>query len=314
MTFRESLKTFTKTPWFRLIYLVLLGLASGSMFFAFAFSQAGCLAIFVIALTAFVVPFWFGERRSRRHVVNGVIVFLVALLVLTVLRTDFVLNLPPVEIQSDPAFGADPSMTLRMGNVTPYHAAGPTNFTFRVLLNTTDNATPAEFNVWLNLTTFTGFVPTEASFPMGPDPSNLTTNAKNGTWYVTNATLYGAVYGFGFAVRRLASGNWTSTFVFLGPIAAPYETWLAYSALGSSSTILITFVFFVFILFLWWYSGRMRRTRAGMADRAHELRKESPRAESGKAGKSAAFTCTNCGADVTGDASSCPKCGAVFEE
>src|SRR5207245_1868567 len=39
-----------------------------------------------------------------------------------------------------------------------------------------------------------------------------------------------------------------------------------------------------------------------------------PKSEpSEKAAKAAAYTCTNCGADVGEDDEKCPKCGAVFE-
>jgi len=138
-------------------------------------------------------------------------------------------------------------------------------------------------------------------------------NPYRGTLFTVNASLGGSVYGMAFAAHRLGD-NWTFTPAVLAPIAAPVGTLFAFFFLYSVPLLGFAFSFYLFILFLWWYSGRMRRTRAGMADRAHELRKESPRAEGGKAGKSAAFTCTNCGADVTGDASSCPKCGAVFEE
>ncbi|TLZ78996.1 MAG: zinc ribbon domain-containing protein [Methanobacteriota archaeon] len=53
---------------------------------------------------------------------------------------------------------------------------------------------------------------------------------------------------------------------------------------------------------------------AGDADPDARRRAADPEGESEKASKAAAFTCTNCGADVDESAEKCPKCGAVFEE
>ena len=310
MPLREQLKAFLKTPWSRVIYVVLLGIFVGWMFAIFAFGVSVCLALLVIALTMFVVPFWFGERRPRRFLVNGLVIFAIGLVVVAGLRTQIVLTAPPIELESFE--GLEPTLTLRNGTVEPFRADPSTVFMFRVVLFSANNSTAREFEVFVNLTVIDGFAVSGQVFRMAPAPM-ADPNPYNGTLFTVNASLGGSVYGMAFAAHR-PGDNWTFTPAVLAPIAAPVGTLFAFFFLYSVPLLGFAFSFYLFILFLWWYTGRMRRTRAGMADRAHELRKESPRAESGKAGKSAAFTCTNCGADVTGDASSCPKCAAVFEE
>ncbi|MGQ0797708.1 MAG: zinc ribbon domain-containing protein [Methanobacteriota archaeon] len=310
MPLREQLKAFLKTPWSRVLYVAVLGLFVGWMFAIFAFGVSVCLALLVIALTMFVVPFWFGERRPRRFLVNGLVIFAIALVVVASLRTQIVLSAPPIEIQS--LEGLEPTLTLRNGTVEPFRADSTTTFTFRVVLYSANNSTAGEYEVFVNLTTIDGLAVSDQPYRMSPAPI-ADPNPYNGTLFTANVSLGEAVYGMAFAAHR-PGDNWTFTPAILAPIAASGWTLFGFFFLYSTSLLALAFAFYLFILFLWWYSGRMRRTRAAMADRARELRKESPRAESGKAGKASAFTCTNCGADVTEDAASCPKCGAIFEE
>lgn len=310
MSLQDQLKAFLKTPWSRVIYVVLLGLFAGWMFAIFAFGVSVCLALLVIALTMFVVPFWFGERGPRRFLVNGLVIFVIALVFVAGLRTQIVLAAPPIELESFE--GLEPTLTLRNGTVEPFRTDTTTRFTFRVVLFSTNNSTANEFNVFVNLTIIDGLAVSNQAVEMAPAPT-ADLNPYNGTLFTANVSLGGSVYGMAFAAHR-PGDNWTFTPAILAPIAAPAWTLFGFFFLYSIPLLGLAFSFYLFILFLWWYSGRMRRTRAAMADRAREVRKESPRAESGKAAKASAFTCTNCGADVTEDASSCPKCGAVFEE
>jgi len=286
------------------------------MFFLFAFGPQFCLSILVIALTMFVVPFWFGERRPRRFLVNGLIIFVIALLVLSALRTDFVLNLPPLSTESLPGVGQNENILLRNGTVTPFHADGPTDFAFRVQLFTIGNNTTADFEVRLNVTILDGLSGSFLNTSMVIDPSS-SVQTLYGPWYNGSATLYGSVYGFTFLAHDTRNGgNWTRTVLRPGPIAASAGAWYAYNALISSFTIAITLAFYLTIIFMWWYSARMKRTRAELLDRAKAPRRdaETKTSKDGKAAKATAFTCTSCGADVVDDAPSCPKCGAVFED
>lgn len=313
MAFRDAWKKFIPTPWFRITYTVLMGVLT-ALLFPFVFGAAACLALLVIPLTVFVVPYWFGERKAKRFIVNGLVVFVVALLLLGLLRTQAVLSAEPFEVQSFTGGGQDPTMSLLNGTVSPFRSEGPTPFTFEVVLRTTDNMSPADFAVWMNLTIVDGVSIRSEPFRMVP-AAGASDNTRNGTRFTNTTTLGGAIYGFGFAVQNVTSGNWTTTPVLLAPIAAPAATFFAFFLIFSLPLILFTFAFYLIILFMWWWSSRMRRRMVPPREEEEAAEEPNPRpADAGKASKAAAFTCTNCGADVTEDATSCAKCGAVFED
>jgi hypothetical protein len=303
-----------KSPWFRVVYVPLLGAFTGFMLFLFAFGAVVCLSILVINLTLFVVPFWFGERRPRRLVVNGLLALLIAFLLLGALRTNLVLSIEPLSVQSFPGPGQDNTISLTNGTVTPFHSDVPEVFRFRVTLTSTDgNATPDAFDVRLNLTIVEGVSLRFENVTMVHNVSSGT-DLQNGVSYENDTPLFGSIYGYGFEAHQAGGANWTKTTVLVGPIAASPGTWYVYNLLVASFTMVISVVFYLTIVFLWWYMGRMRRTRGEIMERVRERTKDTSSVAGGKATKATAFTCTNCGADVTEDASSCPKCGALFED
>jgi hypothetical protein len=311
---QDAWKRFIGTPYFRIVYIVVMALLT-ALLFPFAFGAAACLALLVIPLTIFVVPYWFGERRPRRLVVNGLVVFAIALPIVGAFQTGAVLDLPPFELSSFAFPGENTTMSLTNGTAAPYRVEGPANVTFRVLLTTTDNATPADFAVWLNLTRVDGFAFNAETFPMAPEPP-VGNNTRNGTWFTVNATVPSAVVGTGFSVERQSDENWTRTGVYLGPITGSWGTYFGYFVLFSAPLLGLTLAFYLMILFMWWYTVRMRsRTVRRVPETEPEPAEEAaPAPASGTAGKAAAFTCTNCGADVGDDAVKCPKCGATFED
>lgn len=304
-------KRFVATPYFRVVYVGVLGVLTAFLF-PFAFGAAACLALLVIPLTTFVVPYWFGERKPRRLAVNGVVVFLIALPIVAALQTGAILDLSPFELQSLPDPGGNATMSLSNGTVDPFRAEGPATFTFRVLLTTTDNATPADFEVWMNLTRVQSFAFVVGSARMVPEPG-AENNTRNGTWFTVDATVAPEVVGTGFSAKRVSEGRWTRTGVFLGPLSGAWATYFGYFVLYSGPILGLTLAFYFLILFMWWYTARMR-TRIGRPLPPAEADEVEATSSSGKAGKAAAFTCTNCGADVSEDASKCPKCGAAFED
>ena len=309
MVSRDQIKAFTKTPWFRVVYLALVGIFVSWMYAVFLFSSAVCLAFLVMSLTVFVVPFWFGERNARRFLLNGLVIFAIAVVLAAAFRAQIVLAAEPFEIESFP--GLDPALTLQNGTVVPFHS-GPGAYNFSVDLITPTNSSPANFSVWLNLTIIENLVQREESYPMSPalDPDNDTISGARFTYEVD---LVDAVYGMWFYAESLG-GNWTATTLLLGPVVASASTWYVFFLVFGSPALILPLVFYFFILFMWWYSGRMRRTRERMLERGRRREEPAAHVDPEKAGKAAAFTCTNCGADVEDTDEKCPKCGAVFED
>jgi hypothetical protein len=327
--FKTWFQKFRGTLWFRITYLVLLGVIVGELY-VLTLSSIACLALLLMPVSLFVVPYWLGERKLRRFGANLLVVMFIAVLLAAAMSTQALLaQAAPPPLVSVPGFDSDPTMILANGTVTPYRAPPSTPFTFRVKLTTTVDGTPSQYNVSLNLTTITGLTGVDRhSYPMQYSPENgSSNNTRNGTWYATTRPLPEAIYGFGFAVRN-PSSNWTSAGIDLGPLTASGWTFFGffvYATALSQVTILAVIAYFA-ILFLWWFTIRQREARAKALARAgespktaaKETPKESPKSTTsstgGKAGKVAAFTCTNCGADVDETDLKCPKCGAAFED
>ncbi len=313
----EMLLRYRKTRWFRVTYLLLLGFIVGLLYFL-ASSALACLVIILMPTLVFIVPYFFGERKGRRLAVNALPVFLIAILFATALQTQFLLAQPQaIPRQSFPGIESSPTMALSNGTVTPYHADPSTPFTFRVKVTTTVNGTPMNYKVYLNLTVISSlsFVKLPAT-AMAPSPGNATTNTRNGTWYETRLNnLTDAIYVYGFSVNKGA--NWTISNLDFGPFTASWGTLYVLILYFTGTSMTLPLIFYFLILFLWWYTTRARQMRTRDLGGTIEIPKEkpAPKAEPAeKATKAAAFTCTNCGADVRDEDEKCPKCGAVFEE
>lgn len=320
----NRLLQFRKTVWFRVTYLVLLGLIVPNLL-PFTAGGLGCLVIIVVPLAVFLVPYYLGERSMKHFAVNALPVILIAVLLGGALSTNLLLSqAAPIPLASTPGPFMSPAMALANGTVVPYHADPPQAFTFRVRLTTTANATPATFKVFMNLTTISGLASYATSaysmtFAPGPGSSN---NTHQGTWFeYTTRNLSSQIYGYGFSVWDNRA-NWTLTNLDFGPLAAPVANFYGLFVYFTAFSMILPFTFYFVILFMWWYTVRARATRTRMLGTAPQIPKEKPKPKteeagppkSEKASKAAAFTCTNCGADVGESDEKCPKCGAVFEE
>jgi len=319
-------RAFRATPWFRVVYILVLG-GLVAQLFVLTESSLACLILFLMPFTAFLVPYYFGERRMRHFALNALPIFVIATLLAGATATQGVLErTAAVELSSAPISFSAPTMALANGTVAPYHAEPNRNFTFRVRLITTVNDSYLNYNVSLNLTVIDGVSGTQPSYPMAYSPgTNSSTNPRNGTWYEATLPLGGSIYGYAFSVPDKL-GNWTYTPSDFGPITASGTAFYGFFTYYTGISMTFPALFYFVILFMWWYTIRMRENRARMLGKEPLIPKEKPAPKSvdkaaekpadpgGKASKASAFTCTNCGADVGEDDQKCPKCGAVFEE
>ena len=321
---RKMFQRFRGTPWFRVTYLVLLGLIVAQLY-TLTQSPVACIAILLMPVSVFVVPYWLGERKMRRFAENAAPVFAIAILVAAATFTQSLLAQPdPLELRSFPTFQSTPTMVLSNGTVQPYHAPPDTNFTFRVKLTTSVNGAPGDYLVYLNLTVVRGLNAFERpSFAMAFDAANSTSNnTLNGTWFAKRMTLGDSIYGYGFSVRDQGT-NWTVSGADFGPLTASGWTYYGFFTYATAFSMTLPVIFYFLILFMWWYTRRSRQARTRMLGKLPEASAskdeptDKPKAEiefGSKASKAAAFTCTNCGADVRESDAKCPKCGAVFED
>jgi len=319
-------RAFRGTPWFRVLYVAILGGLVAELYLLTA-SALACLILFLMPFTVFLIPYYFGERRMRHFALNALPIFVIATLLAGGMATQALLaQNEPVELSSAAVPFSAPRMALANGTVAPYHADPNRDFTFRVRLITTVNDSYLNYNVSLNLTVIDGVSGTQPAFPMAYSPgTNSSTNPRNGTWYEATLPLGGSIYGYAFSVTD-KRGNWTYTPSDFGPITASGAAFYGFFTYYTGISMTFPALFYFVILFMWWYTIRMRQSRSRMLGKEPEIPKEKPAPKprddavekpadpGGKASKAAAFTCTNCGADVGEDDEKCPKCGAVFEE
>lgn len=318
--FNKLFTTFRRSIWFRVAYLVLLGVIVAFMFpFTFSAGGTACLFLLLMPLLVFIVPYFTGERKGKNFLINVLPVFLIAVLLVAVLQTGASVDTPPQVLESYAPAGS--LLAIDNGTVTPYKQLGPADFNFTLRVKATGGVNASQVSAYLNLTTFSGLSTSEQGFAMSPDPwRNAGNGSANGTWYYLSMPLDRAVYEFGFWAND-TQGNWTATLFPLGPIAAPYADYYGLWLYFSAFYLAIPFSFYFIILFMYWYSARMRRVRSRMLDLGTAEKKagggEAPTkgtAEGKVSKKAAAFTCTNCGADVDETDEKCPKCGATFED
>ena len=331
----KKLDAFRKTEWFTAVLLVVLGLVSVGLFQFTTIGGIGvCLGILLPPVTVFVIPYWLGERRIKRFALYILPVILIATLLITALQTQAVVAQGKPNLSSlgvDPATPtADlPTLTLWNGTVEPYNTpSANATYAFHVRLKAPTLTNLSQATVSLNMSELVGLSEALHSYPMVPDPARNDTS--NGTWYVTWRPLGTNVYAFQF-VASYRQGNTTLTTPVLAPILAPWTSFYVVWLISIAQFMIYPASFYFVILFMYWYTIRARKMRERLIERAGggekmDLKKGSRReAKAGeepsapapprdKTKKAAAFTCTNCGADVTEDDTKCPKCGAVFED
>lgn len=334
----KKLREFQKTEWFNVALLVVLGLVAVGMFQFTAIGGLGvCLGILLPPVTVFVIPYWLGERRMKRFALNIVPVLVIALILISALQTQAVMAQAPPNLSSGvpsntPATDL-PHLSLWNGTVVPHN--GPSanqSYAFHVRLKGGPGANVTQARVYVNMSELETFGGSLLPPVLLAVDAARTSNSTNGTWYIAWQPLGANIYAFYFYAND-GHGNQTFTDPVLAPVLGPWGSYyLLWFAFIGENYILYVGTFYFVILFMWWYTLRTRRLRERMieargakldlkkesakegetADKAEAANAPAPTRE--KTRKVAAFTCTNCGADVTEDDTKCPKCGAVFED
>jgi hypothetical protein len=124
----------------------------------------------------------------------------------------------------------------------------------------------------------------------------------DGETYYANVALAPTLHLFNFQVLNASGTVVAQTFGSWGPFNAPYDAILGTVWLRAYPAMVILGAGFYLILLLYWWTRKARDMRGARRPL------EKKRAEGG-----GEFTCTNCGADVTEEATKCANCGAVFE-
>src|SRR2546421_1059976 len=78
VSFRTWFQKFRPTVWFRITYLVLLGIIVAQLYIL-TLSPLACVVVLLMPVTTFVVPYWLGERKLRRFPGKLPVVFLISI-------------------------------------------------------------------------------------------------------------------------------------------------------------------------------------------------------------------------------------------
>jgi hypothetical protein len=334
----KIVQAFRKTKWFNILVLVVLGLVATGLWALTAAGPIGeCLGVLLIPVSVFVIPYWLGERRMKTFALNIIPVFIIAVVLIAALQTQSILS------QGDPTLSSGiapntatadlPPLSLWNGTVAPFGAPSANQtYAYHVRLKMVGNVNRSTVSVYLNITQVSGLSENFVAYRMHRDLGPLNTNTTNGTWYVIWHTLTPGIYGFYFFASDTGTNQSYSSGV-LGPIIQPWPDWYGFVFLFSAVNLIFPISFYFVILFMYWYTLRNRRMRARLIESSRAEKTDTEKGSAGgkrskeakegagppaptreKSRKAAAFTCTNCGADVTEADQKCPKCGAVFED
>ena len=258
MDFRVLWEKFRKTPYFRLLYLFLVASLIVAVTVTLLF--LGCLIILVVPIVMLVIPHYFGERRIRNHVVNGLAVVIFATVLYAAIATPDLLSRPSTELSADGA-RAD----LRQGFVTPFRGDAGASFNFTVNVTSTD-PDRGNFTVQVLLIDHEGLGAALRTVRMEAAEDG---DPADGEGYFANVTLRPVFHSFNFQV--LAAVNSTETVLAetpfsAGPFNAPYEAYLSVLWLRFVYFAVVFYgtPFFLFLMIYWWIA-KAKQVRGAQA-------------------------------------------------
>jgi len=294
VTFRDQFLRFRKTPLFRAFYLLLLSLVATMASLLGGF----CSGLFIVPLTALIVPYWLGERNLRRHALNGFVIWILASLFLALILAAS----SPLVVASPPGDTA-----LSSGIVTPFRGESGDSYNFTVTLTNASNLDPENFTLQLNVVSlFSGDSRTQNMSAVADDDLNT---ADGKVYYAIVSDFGSDIHEFRFVVKG-KNGTLAQSSYGLGPFTAPYPTYVGlFFVLGFLQTFLVILFFFL-LLSMWWLVRRSPR-RPMPKPKTPETEEAATTEE--KLAAASSYSCTNCGADVSEDDTKCPKCGATFD-
>jgi len=306
MDFRVAWEKFRGTVFFRLFYLFLVALLS-----AFLLTLgAVCIVLLLIPVVMLLIPYWFGERSTRNHALNGLLTIPLTALLFAFLLTPALTTQTqePQSVDCPEAFSSSPrgclsatgpQLQLRDGLVAPLTASPGTVFNFTVNL-TSSEPQASNYSVQVMVVNFEDLRFVSREYPMTRDARG-DRNFSNGESYYVETPLP-AVYHFGFNFQVLndsevigqTPGNG-------GPVNASYWTVYGYSVYQGLIGMFVLGLGFFLILLLYWWTRKAKEIRGSPKDRGRK------RDEGG-----GEYTCTNCGGDVSEADTKCSNCGAEF--
>ncbi len=255
-------------------------------------AQVVCLLPILVALLAYYIPTYFGLKDRKRLAVFGLVLFLVIGLSLGGALYSTVANYDVQEVSSD-------DNLLVGGTVSPSHVEPGDPLHFSVVLTSGNNSS----NVYLLLYNNWGEPSDNPNFTMA-----FSHSSSLGAVYTYNtSSLEEGIYYFQYGVNGTALSETAQSF---GPVNADLNKVLSNSLMSGTvySFYSMAVLFYILILLTWWMDRSKKKIFEMEQKRAQTKDKKVKDAKDEK------FVCSDCGAEVPGEADKCPSCGASFED
>ncbi len=274
-----------------ILYLLLISVIS-----SFLLVYTGCIAILLIPLIIFGIPYFLKERKPRRYFIYGFVVAIFTLIIGNIVLTYLFVSSPNPIVS-----GSSNNVTLSDGMVEPRIGSVGGTYNFTVLYVNLEAVNSTDVDVTLILFEFSS--DTRTRHPMMKNTSN---SATSGWPCHIELTVMEGVYWFYFNTTTYNDSNITyaESDAGFGPInASAFLYFWVFLPIVALSLILPISLYFLIVGMYWW-TEKAKQMRGGLP----ELSKKKEKEETGE------FECSNCGAVVSSYAPRCPRCLAVFEE
>lgn len=253
-------------------------------------AQVVCLLPILVALLAYYIPTYFGLKERKRLAAFGLVLFLVIGLSLGSALYSTVANYEVEDVSSD-------NNLLVGGTVSPSRVEPGDLLQFSVVLTSGNNSS----NVRLLLSNNWGEPEDNPNMSMAYSH----TTALGAVYALNTSSLDEGIYYFQYGT--LNGTAWTETSQSFGPVNADLNKVLSNSLVSGTvySFYSMAVLFYILILLTWWMDRSKKKIFEMEQKRAQSKEKKA---------KDDKFVCSDCGAEVPGEADKCPSCGASFED
>ncbi len=305
---KTQFEKFLKTP-----FVIPAGIAisAGVYLLVIAYMSGFCLSGLITPLVMLGVLWFFGIKSVKKLIIIGAVAALTFAAVMTV-------YLPYTWQNTDPPVIEDENGLISDGVVSPYHGEDTTYHNFTVTVNISNLSLLQEIRVIIVGVGY--FTEPDINMTMDLVPGNYTNATSFDYYYVTDVPNPMNIFAFGAKVN----GTWTVV-GDLGPVSNDTGAIMTavFPAALMQSYVSVFPIYLLLLLMIWW-TRRARRMRVEAFEKAASEREKEqegvPKDETKVPSLSKAmglekenFVCSECGADVPGEATVCPKCGEKFD-
>jgi len=297
-----------------------IALITGVNYFVLTFLNVLCFAS-LLTPAAMVGIFWmFQVKQVKKLLILGLITALPLMGVLTIVWVD------DWQATDSVVSTSEDGTLITNGTLEPLFGTRDTVFTFNATVNLSNVTAVQEAHVIVYNIRFPAYKENNYSMDL-VSQDNLTAQYSYGLTEVSAANEY--LFAFLIDGEWVYAGDVNEVGVaklVIGPLLK--DSWSLAGSLAPftiMNTLIYTYIPYAIICGMIWWTRRARRMRLEAIERLEaerEKKKEELPKDKAKVpslasamglSKEDMFVCSECGADVPGDAKACPKCGEKFE-